>query len=240
MHGPDDSRDFRTGLNDIWPAAVAACPIGLVFGTLAVAKGLSPLEATLMSILVFAGGAQFAALEIWTTPTPVLLLTISTLLINARHILMGASLSSKMTRFPIGKKLLGMYFLTDEAWALAERRAMTQPISFQYWIAVAIMLPIAWVGSTLIGAALGSLLGDPKRLGADFAFTAIFIALVAAFWRGRSTAIVIAAAGVSSALIYRAFGPPWHVLGGAFCGIAAAALLPISGEDATDEATVKP
>ncbi|MFX5145956.1 AzlC family ABC transporter permease, partial [Acinetobacter baumannii] len=85
MNPRDESRDFRTGLSDIWPAAVAAIPIGLGFGALAVAKGLSPLEAALMSIFVFAGGAQFAALEIWTTPAPVLLLMFSTLLINARH-----------------------------------------------------------------------------------------------------------------------------------------------------------
>lgn len=225
MHASDDSRDFKTGLSDIWPAAVAAAPIGLVFGTLAVAKGLSPLEAVLMSILVFAGGAQFAALEIWATPAPILLLALSTLLINARHVLMGASLSSKMARFSLPQKLFGMYFLTDEAWALAERRAMTQPISFRYWIAVAIVLPIAWIGSTAIGAGLGSLLGDPKRLGADFAFTAIFIALVAAFWKGRTTAVIIAAAGIASALVYKTIGTPWHVLAGAAAGIAAAALM---------------
>ena len=130
-----------------------------------------------------------------------------------------------MARFSLPQKLFGMYFLTDEAWALAERRAMTQPISFRYWIAVAIVLPIAWIGSTAIGAGLGSLLGDPKRLGADFAFTAIFIALVAAFWKGRTTAVIIAAAGIASALVYKTIGTPWHVLAGAAAGIAAAALM---------------
>lgn len=226
MLARDESRDFRTGLSDIWPVAIAATPIGLVFGALAAAKGLSPLEATLMSILVFAGGAQFASLEIWTMPAPILLLTFSTLLINARHVLMGASLAPKMAGIPLGKKLFGLYFLTDEAWALAERRALTQPISFRYWMAVAMMLPIAWVGSTAVGAGLGSLLGDPKRLGADFAFTAIFIALIAAFWKGRPTAIVVAAAGAASAIVYRAVGTPWHVLAGAAAGIVAAALMP--------------
>ena len=53
--------EARAGLNDIWPAALAAVPIGLLFGALAAGKGLSPLEVFLMSVLVFAGGAQFAA-----------------------------------------------------------------------------------------------------------------------------------------------------------------------------------
>lgn len=231
MHARDESRDFKIGLSDIFPVAIAAIPIGLVFGALAVAKGLSPLEAALMSVLVFAGGAQFAALEIWTTPAPVLLLVFSTLLINARHILMGASLAPKIAGVPLGKKLFGFYFLTDEAWALAERRAMTQPISFRYWVAVATVLPIAWIGSTILGAALGALLGDPRRFGADFAFTAIFIALVASFWKGRPTAVVVAAAGAASAIAYRTVGAPWHVLAGAAAGIAAAAFMPAPEEE---------
>ncbi|WP_342361314.1 AzlC family ABC transporter permease [Terrarubrum flagellatum] len=230
MNSHDDSRDFRQGIADIWPAAVACVPIGLVFGALAATKGLSTLEATLMSVLVFAGGAQFAALEIWATPAPVLLLAFSTLLINARHILMGASLAPKLGKVSLPRKLLSMYFMTDEAWALAERRAMTQPISFKYWIAVALMLPFAWVGSTAIGAGLGALVGDPRRLGADFAFTAIFIALIAAFWKGRSTAVIIAAAAITSAIVYRTIGTPWHVLAGALAGIAAAALDPRADE----------
>lgn len=62
--------DIRRGLNDIWPAAVAAAPIGLLFGAVAASKGLSPFEVFLMSIMVFAGGAQFAAIELWASPAP--------------------------------------------------------------------------------------------------------------------------------------------------------------------------
>ena len=84
--------DIKRGLNDIWPAAVAAAPIGLLFGAVAASKGLSPFEVFLMSIMVFAGGAQFAAIELWASPAPVAALVFSTLPINARHVLMGASL----------------------------------------------------------------------------------------------------------------------------------------------------
>ena len=73
---------------------------------MAVAQGLSPAEATLMSVLVFAGGAQFAAIESWASPAPVAALVFGTLLINARHVLMGASLAPKM-RASRTQKLLG-------------------------------------------------------------------------------------------------------------------------------------
>ena len=64
----DRVAEMRAGAKDIAPAAIAAVPIGLLFGAVAVGKGLSPLEVALMSILVFAGGAQFAAIESWVLP----------------------------------------------------------------------------------------------------------------------------------------------------------------------------
>jgi 4-azaleucine resistance transporter AzlC len=176
--------DRREALRDIAPVAVAAVPIGLVFGALCVGKGLSILEAGLMSVLVFAGGAQFAAVELWSYPVPVLALAFSALLINARHVLMGASLAPKLRGFSRLQQLGGMHFLTDETWALAERRALTRPVTPPYWFIMAVMLPLAWISATFLGAWLGSFLGDQRRLGADFVFTALFIGLVVAFWRG--------------------------------------------------------
>jgi 4-azaleucine resistance transporter AzlC len=210
------------GARDILPAMIAAVPIGLLFGALGVGKGLSVLEAGLMSVLVFAGGAQFAALELWTYPVPILALTFSTLLINARHVLMGASLAPKMGGFSLLQRLAAAWVLTDEAWALAERRALERRITPSYWFAVAAMLPAAWIGSTFLGAWLGSFLGDPKRLGADFAFTALFIGLIAGLWKGRATAITVIASAAAAALAHVTVGPPWHVAAGAFAGIMAA------------------
>jgi 4-azaleucine resistance transporter AzlC len=214
--------EAQEGVIDIWPVMVAAVPIGLLFGALCVGKGLSILEAGLMSLLVFAGGAQFAAVELWTYPVPVLALAFSTLLINSRHVLMGASLAPKLGGFSLRQRLCAFYFLTDESWALAERRARRQPIAPAYWFALATMLPIAWIGSTVLGAWLGSFLGEPERLGADFAFTAMFIGLIAGFWSGRATGFVIAASGAAAALTYLVIGPPWHVAAGALAGIATA------------------
>jgi branched chain amino acid efflux pump len=223
--------DMRTGLRDIAPAAIAAVPIGLLFGAVAVAKGLSPAEVTLMSVLVFAGGAQFAAIETWVYPIPIAALAFGTLLINARHVLMGASLSPKM-QASRWQKLIAFFVLTDEAWALAERRALDRPITMSYWLATAAMLPVAWIGSTTLGAVLGSFLGNPSRLGADFAFTALFIGLVVGFGRSRVTVITVAASAIVAALVHTFVGTPWHVASGALAGIVAAYLAAPRGEPA--------
>ena len=219
----DRSRDVQDGLRDIAPVAIAALPIGLLFGAIAVAKGLSPLEVVLMSALVYAGGAQFAAIETWVQPAPIAVLAFATLLINLRHVLMGASLAPKMRATRL-QKLLGFYVLTDEAWALAERRSIDRPVTMAYWLAMAAVLPLTWVGSSAAGAVLGSFLGDPARLGADFAFTALFIGLVAGFGRSRVTLVTIAVSAAVAALVYKAVGAPWHVAAGAVAGIMAAYL----------------
>lgn len=219
---PSTRAEIAAGIRDIAPAAVAAIPIGMLFGAVAAAKGLSIAEVALMSALVFAGGAQFAAIEIWAYPVPVAALAFSTLLINARHVLMGASLARSAGAFARWQKLLGFGAMADENWAFAERRAQAGRLSAAYFLGMSVFFYFNWQVWSLLGAWLGSFMGDPKRYGADFAFTALFIGLVAGFWRGRATAVTVVAAAVAAALAYRWLGPPWHVAAGALSGIAAA------------------
>ena len=210
------------GVRDILPPMIAAAPIGLLYGALAVGKGMTQLEASLSSLLIFAGGAQFAALELWRSPPPILALVFSTLLINARHILMGASLKPKLGQFSSFERAFGLFFMADENWAMAERRARGHALTTKYYFAMSVVFWANWNLWTALGAVGGAFLGDPKRIGADFAFTALFIGLVAGFWRGRSTALTVVASAAASALAYRFVGPPWHVAAGALSGIAVA------------------
>ena len=230
MNDPESSplsrwAEARQGFVDILPPLVACIPIALVYGAICATKGLSVAETTLASALVFAGGSQFAATELWASPPPLFALVISTLLINGRHALMGLSLRPK-TRW--GRAWpFAAFFMADEIWAMAERRAVRRPVTLAYWFGEAVPFYLGWVAFSGVGAAAGSLLGDPRALGADFAFTALFIGLVAGFWKGRSTLLVVAASALAAALAYVAFGSPWHVLAGAGAGmIAAAALAP--------------
>ena len=135
---------------------------------------------------------------------------------------MGASLAPKTGMFTRLQRLLGFYVLSDENWALSERRTASRPLKPAYFLTMGAVLYVNWVCWTTFGALAGALFGDPRRLGADFAFTALFIGLVAGFWKGTSTAATVAASAISSALIYVLAGPPWHVAAGALAGIATA------------------
>lgn len=217
-------REALDGIRDVAAPSIAAIPVGLLLGAVATGKGLTVLEVTLMSALVFAGGAQFAAIEMWTNPAPILAVTFSTLLINARCTLMGASLARKTGHFAPWQRALGFAVLADENWALSERRASLRPLTAAYYGAMGLTFWLNWILWSTLGALVGAILGDPARFGADFAFTALFIGLIAGFWKGQRTGYIVAASGVAAALAHVWVGSPWHVAAGAAAGIATAAL----------------
>jgi 4-azaleucine resistance transporter AzlC len=222
---PSASREIREALFDLAPAMVAAMPIGLLVGATGVSKGMSVIEVVLASGLIFAGGAQLAALQLWTVPLPVGALLFSTLLINSRLILMSASLVPKVRGHSLLGRLVGFYTLADENWALSERRAMQQPLTAAYFVGMGAIFWVNWVFWSWFGAIVGPLIGDPARYGADFAFTAIFIGLIASFTTTSRTAGVVGASAIAAAVAHEVLGSPWHVLVGAFAGLCAAAIL---------------
>jgi len=215
---PERAAEVRAALVAVVPAAVAVIPFGLLLGALAAQKGLSPLEVMLMSALVFAGSAQFIAVDIWTHPAPWLLLTVTALLINMRHLLMGASLSPKIRHFGTGRSLLALFTMVDETWALCEQRSASHRVNFAYMITMGAVLWVNWVATTGLGAAIGALMGDPATYGFDFAFTAIFLTLVVGLWRGPRTGVAIAASAAAAALVHLLFDGPWYIAAGGIAG----------------------
>ncbi|MFT0892342.1 AzlC family ABC transporter permease [Pseudochelatococcus sp. G4_1912] len=214
--------EIRQGLADIAPVLVAMVPIGLLFGAVCTTKGWTTSEVWLMSSLVFSGGAEFAAIGIWTLPVPYLALFVSTVLVSARHVLMGVSLAPKMRAFKGWKLWAAAWFMTDEAWALGEKRARMCSLTVSYWFFMAVPVHLVWFMSTITGSIVGPMLGDPAVIGLDFAFTALFIGLIAGFWQGRLTVWTLVASGSASAVVAMLVGEPWNVLAGAAAGIAAA------------------
>jgi 4-azaleucine resistance transporter AzlC len=217
-------REFLDGVADLAPVLVAVVPIGLLWGTLASAKGLSLLEAMLMSVLVFAGAAQFVAVEMWQEPAPVLLLVLAALIVNIRHVLMSASVSRHIGEIPRRLHPLVAYLLVDESWALTERRALKRPVTLAYYLGVTLPMAVSWYVSTGVGAVLGRSLGDPAAIGLDFAFSALFVSILMGFWKGRRTAGVLAASGGVAAATYLAIDGPWYIMAGGLAGALAAAL----------------
>lgn len=216
--------EMRQGFQSILPLMVAVVPIGLVFGAVAATKGLSALEAMLMSALVFAGGSQFVAMDIWTHPASMAALGTAALLVNIRHVLMGASIARHMVDFSWRQKVMSMLFLADEIWAVAEFRARGGRLTPAWFFGAALPFHAAWVLSGLTGALLGSLVGEPAVIAMDFVFPAVFVILIAGFWRGRRTGLILIGSGACALIVHQFVPGVWYILGGALGGVAMAAL----------------
>ncbi|MDQ3097985.1 MAG: AzlC family ABC transporter permease [Chloroflexota bacterium] len=192
--------EMRRAFAEGWPVLVTAMVVGMAFGIAAREGGLSALEASGMSILIFAGAAQFAAVDLIARGAPPVLVVGTVLLLNLRHLLMGASLRAHLGERPIGVRLLAAYLLTDESFALGIAR-YRRGVHVAYYLTFAGALWACWNVGTLLGATFVSGTIDPKRFGLDFAITATFVAIVALGIRGRiDIAVALIAAVVAGVL----------------------------------------
>ncbi|MGQ8634473.1 AzlC family ABC transporter permease [Agrobacterium sp. DKPNP3] len=226
MSKPQKRAEFIEGLRAASPLLVAMVPIGVVFGAAAIGKGLSPLEASLMSLLVFAGGSQFVAMDLWTHPASWSGLGFAALLVNLRHVLMSASIAGKLDDFKGWRKYAAMLVLTDESWALAEFRVITGKLSAAFFAGAALSIYLVWNLATVTGALLGSVVGDMSVIGLDFAFPAVFIVLLMGFWKGRETGLVLLASASAAYLTHALLPGAWYIAAGAVAGLAVAAFAP--------------
>lgn len=221
---PSRRREFTDGLLVVVPILAVAAPIGVLFGALAVQQGLTPLEAVLMSLVVFAGSAQFVGIELWAQPLPCLTIAFTALVINLRHVMMSASVVRGMDQFRGAVRPASLFFLTDEVWALSERRLRQGPLTPAYYAGMASSMYANWVGWTAVGASVGALITDPSAYGLDFAFNALFIGLIMGFWRGISTTgLVILVSGAVAIATKAWLGGTWYIVLGGLAGMVVAA-----------------
>lgn len=216
--------EVAAALHAVLPAVASMVPFALLIGVLARQNGLSTVEAFLMSAMVFAGSAQFVALDLWSWPVPVASLAMTAFIINSRHILMGAAVMPHMATWRRAQSYPALFFLADEIWALSMARAASRPLRLAYYAALAAPFYVTWVTMTTLGHLMGAAIRDPARYGFDFAFTAIFLVILAGLWRGRATLPSwLASAAVAVAVWYLVAGP-WYILAGGVAGAAVGAL----------------
>ena len=171
------NRDLMTGLKKSIPVVLGYTPIGLAFGILANQQGLTTFEIFLMSFLVYAGASQFIASAMITSGVNPASIIMTTLLINMRHMLMSASLSTYLKHVPSSLQAVLSFGLTDETYAVDITYCREDQPSASFFIGLHTVSHAAWVISTVAGGILGNLISDPTRWGIDFALSAMFIAL---------------------------------------------------------------
>lgn len=214
--------DFRRGFGDVFPMLIAYAPIAAIWGAVAAGQGLSTIEAMLMSAIVYSGAGQFVALDLMKAGTPLSLLVFAVATVALRHILMSASISRSIRHFAPARAAVLLFWLTDEAWALIERRAQRQQLTPAYFLGASMPLWPNWVLFSAIGAVAGSQLGDGERLGLDFAFAAMFISVLASFWKGPRTGVILLASAIVACLAKLWLPGAWYIIAGGLAGMAVA------------------
>jgi 4-azaleucine resistance transporter AzlC len=173
-----------------WPVLGTTLVVGTTFGVVARQAGLEPLQIVAMSVLVFAGASQFAMVQLFLQSAPIPVVIASVLFINLRHLLMATSLKPQLQRLPLARRLFAAFFLTDESFAMATGHFRRGGRSLAYYFMFAISLYVLWNLATLAGIVIGGAIGDPRRLGVDFAITSTFIGIVVLAIRHRSDAVI--------------------------------------------------
>ena len=189
----------RKGIVDMLPLSIAVLPWGILFGSLAIQRGFSGLEAQLFSLLVFGGSVQLVSVELLANGTSLATVLISAFIISSRHFLYGLSLREKISPQPARWRLSLGFLLTDELFALSgHANSYRNQLRLWYALGAGGSFYIAWNIWTLIGIIAGSTLPDLTQLGLDFAIACTFIALVVPEIKSLATLVSVLMAAVAA------------------------------------------
>lgn len=195
---------WRAGLKAGVPYALAGFLLSLSFGVLARDAGIPVLAAIVMSAIVFAGSAQFAAVSIVGAGGGVGAAVAAAALMNSRFLPMGIALAPSLPGRAAKRAAQGQT-IVDASWAMANRGDGT----FDRWFlfgSTAVQY-VTWVSGTAAGALGGDVIGDPHKLGLDAIYPTFFLALLFAELRsGRARGV--AALGALIALVLVPIAPP--------------------------------
>jgi 4-azaleucine resistance transporter AzlC len=202
-------QSFGAGLRAVFPLLIGVFPFGLIYGTLALGAGISPLAAQLMSSVIFAGASQFIAVQLIGEGAPGLIVILTIAVVNLRHMLYSASIAPYLAHLPARWKTLSAYLLTDEAYAATilrfEREGVT-PAGHWFFFGAGFGLWSTWQVSSALGIFFGALM--PAAWPVDFAVPVTFIAMVVPALKDRPMA---AAALTAGAVALMAYGLPFKL-----------------------------
>lgn len=236
-HGPDPvAEDARARAAEarrrLWLDGVgiglSAAAFGVVYGLAARQAGFSLVEGVAMSVFVFAGSAQFAAVGLVAQGVPWLGILVVTALLNARHVLYSAALAPWFAGRSRLERAASAHVLTDEAFALAlpAFRTLGRHDRATYVLAAAIPA-VPWMLATTVGLVGGSLLPDPTALGIDIVFPAAMGGLAVALLTDRRSVIAAVTGALVGVVVALASQPSVGILAGGLAGPAIALAVPM-------------
>jgi 4-azaleucine resistance transporter AzlC len=199
---PTARSEFMAGMRAELPILIGTVPFGLIYGVSALGSGVPRAVVQAMSVVVFAGSAQFVTAQFLGAGVPGLIVVLTAFVINLRHALYSASVAPYVRRLPPRWKGLLAYLLTDEAYAVAISHYLTPgDIAKKRWyfLGAGLALWSAWQVSTAVGVFLGAQV--PASWSLDFTLPLTFIALVVPTLRDRAGIAAALVAGLAATML---------------------------------------
>lgn len=213
-----DRQMVWAGFRQLVPISLFVTVFGAAFGLAAVQAGLQDSVIMAMSTLVFAGASQFAALELWGPQVPLFTLVLTVFAINARHLLMGATLYPWLRQLPPARRYGVMLLASDANWAMSMQAFGRGQPGIGLLLGGGLALWSFWVVGTWLGICFGGAIHDPRSLGLDMVMGCFLLAMVVGGEKNlRILTIWFVAAG-ASLLAYWFLPDNSHVVVGALAG----------------------
>lgn len=206
------------GFKQLVPISLFVIVFGVAFGLAATQSGLDNPSIVIMSTLVFAGASQFAALELWGTQVPLVPLVITVFAINARHLLMGATLYPWLRHLSPAKRYGVMLVVSDANWAMSMQAFSRGEPGMGLLLGGGIALWSFWILGTWLGLYFGSAIRDPVSLGLDMVMGCFLLAMVVGGQKNLRMLIIWIVAACSSLMAYWYLPDNSHVVVGALAG----------------------
>lgn len=176
---PIDEGSFMQGVKDCIPTLLGYLSIGFAAGVLEKTAGMSILEIILLSVLLYAGSAQFIAAGMIAAGSSATAIMITIFFVNLRHILLSAALSPYFRHLTPFKNMLVGSLLTDETFGVAINEAAKRNRLHEKWMyGLNLTAYLNWIFANIAGAYFGQWISDPEKFGLDFALPAMFIGLL--------------------------------------------------------------
>tara|TARA_A100001011_G_scaffold184865_1_gene193599 strand:+ start:130 stop:819 length:690 start_codon:yes stop_codon:yes gene_type:complete len=206
---------FKQGVLEELPLQLGVFPFGIIYGIMAIESGLTPMQAFLMSSIIFGGASQIAFVQLISNATPFGVIVTTVGAINSRHFLYSISMMEFLKNLSIKWRIVLAYLLTDEAYAISIRRFINEPNkSFIHFhlLGTGITLFLSWQISTLTGILLG---GDlPQFLDLQFIIPLTFIAIIVPMIRSISTFLVVITSAFSGLILKNLDIHFWIIISG--------------------------
>jgi predicted branched-subunit amino acid permease len=221
-------KGLSLGMRLAMPMLPGMIAFALAVGATAARKSFSFLDLVLMNGFVYAGASQMVAMEIW--PERLSLAAIATLAlvtatVNARMLLMGASLQPWLAPLPGWQIYPMLHLTTDPGWLIAMRYRAEGGNDVAIFVGGGLVIFAAWMAATMAGYGLGALVPDPRAAGLDLVMPIFFATLLIPLWqhaRQRTRrALGWVVAGAVALIAQRLVAGWWFIIAGALAGAVA-------------------